>query len=531
VRTLSSTGHPRRLTGLVAVAAAAMAVAVVGQPASAQAGAASPAGVIVNAGAPGTVDGSYLVVLKPGVAARSVDAAVAGVTGRHGVSTVRHTYRAALSGFAATMTARQAAQLAADPDVAMVEQDGAVRAMAEQISPPWGLDRIDQIGLPLNQVYGNPDDGADNVRAYIVDTGIRTTHGQFGGRATSGFDAVDGGTADDCNGHGTHVAGTVGGSTYGVAKQVRLVGVRVLGCTGAGTISDVVAGIDWVTANHVKPAVAVLSLGGAPSATLDAATTRSIAAGVTYAVAAGGSGTDACNVSPARVPTAVTVGATTRTDTRASISNTGPCVDIFAPGLDIPSAWHTSNTATNTLSGTSMSAAHAGGVAALILQVHPTLSPAQVTANIVTDGSTKVMEGGTLLRTKLLRIWHGPIVGMDSKCVGVGGAGQPAVLSRCDTPYLPLFWHRTGRTLYNPWYGKCLDVVGGGTADRTPVRLYPCNRTPAQEWAWTFGAHELRNYGSQKCLDVPGGNPVEGARLQIFTCNSTAAQVWHLQQD
>jgi subtilisin family serine protease len=224
--------------GLVALTTAAVAVPLAGAlPASAQPAA---TGAIVNAAAPDTVNDSYIVVLKDTVSAQSVDAAVAGLAQRHGVTEVRYTYRSALSGFSATMSERQARQIAAEPAVAHVEQNRAVHASTEQVpTPSWGLDRIDAASLPLNSRYGYPDDGGSKVHAYVIDTGIRTSHGDFGGRATSGFDAVDGGTADDCNGHGTHVAGTIGGAAHGVAKSVKLVAVRVLGCDGGGTIAGV----------------------------------------------------------------------------------------------------------------------------------------------------------------------------------------------------------------------------------------------------------------------------------------------------
>jgi subtilisin family serine protease len=234
------------------------------------------------------------------------------------------------------------------------------------------------------------------VNAYIIDTGIRFTHNEFGGRAGSGFDAVDGGAADDCNGHGTHVSGTVGGSTYGVAKNVHLVAVRVLDCGGSGTTAGVIAGIDWVTANHVSPAVANMSLGGGASTTLDNAVVAAIASGVSFAVAAGngnflGIGVNACNSSPARVPAALTVGATNKNDKRASFSNFGSCVDLFAPGVDITSSWYSSNTATNTISGTSMSSPHVAGVAALYLQGNPGASPATVSAALIANATTGVV--------------------------------------------------------------------------------------------------------------------------------------------
>jgi subtilisin family serine protease len=233
------------------------------------------------------------------------------------------------------------------------------------------------------------------VTAYVIDTGIKYTHQDFGTRASFGYDAVGTGGVD-CNGHGTHVAGTIGGSTYGVAKGIKLVGVRVLNCSGSGTNAGVIAGIDWVTAHAVKPAVANMSLGGGASSALDAAVSRSISSGVTYAVAAGNSTANACYSSPSRVGPAITVGATTSTDARASYSNYGTCLDIFAPGSSITSDWYSTNTATNTISGTSMASPHVAGAAALVLANNPAFTPAQVrdslvgkaTANVVTNAGS-----------------------------------------------------------------------------------------------------------------------------------------------
>jgi subtilisin family serine protease len=251
--------------------------------------------------------------------------------------------------------------------------------------------------LPLSGTFTYANTGA-GVTAYIIDTGIRFGHSDFGGRATSGRDTIDGGSADDCNGHGTHVAGTVGGTTWGIAKGVSLVGVRVLSCSGSGSTSGVIAGVDWVTAHHAagRPAVANMSLGGSPSTALDNAVRNSIADGVSYAIAAGNSNANACSYSPARVAEAMTIGATDGSDQRASFSNRGNCVDWFAPGVSITSAWWTSNTATNTISGTSMATPHVAGVAAQYLQSNPGASPSAVrtalyngtTKGIVTSSST-----------------------------------------------------------------------------------------------------------------------------------------------
>ncbi|MEV4027469.1 S8 family serine peptidase [Actinosynnema sp. NPDC050801] len=364
--------------GASALVAAALAVA------PAQAGEAS----IRDAGSPTAVPGSYIVVLEDGA---GVDAVAARVDAR-----VTHRYRSALNGFAATMSERDAKRLAADPAVAYVAQDQRVHALADQPNPPsWGLDRIDQRDLPLNANYSYATT-AGNVHAYIIDTGIRTTHADFGGRASFDANTTGDGNNTDCNGHGTHVAGTVGGAAHGVAKAVRLHGVKVLTCAGSGTIAGVVAGVDWVTANAQKPAVANMSLGGGANDTLDAAVRRSIASGVTYAVASGNSNANACSFSPARVAEAITVNATDSADNRASFSNWGTCTDVFAPGVGITSAWHTGDGATNSISGTSMAAPHVAGAAALYVSGNPGASPQQVRDALVTAATpNKVANPGT----------------------------------------------------------------------------------------------------------------------------------------
>jgi aqualysin 1 len=291
------------------------------------------------------------------------------------------------------MSEEQAQRLSADPRVSFVEEDSLVEATITQNNAPWGLDRIGQRDLPLNGIYSYTTTGA-GVNVYIIDTGIRRTHTQFGGRAFVGFDSVgDGQNTNDCNGHGTHVSGTVGGSTYGVAKGVRLFAVRVLNCSGSGSNSGVIAGVDWVTANHVSPAVANMSLGGGISTALDTAVNNSINSGVTYAVAAGNNNTNASNSSPARVAAAITVGSSTQTDARSSFSNFGSVVDIFAPGSSIISAYRTSDTATATLSGTSMATPHVAGVAARFLQSNPSASPATVRNEIVAQATLNHLSG------------------------------------------------------------------------------------------------------------------------------------------
>lgn len=312
-------------------------------------------------------------------------------------------YKHVLNGFSVEMNENQAERLSEDPRVQFVEEDGEVYANATQTGATWGLDRIDQRDRPMDGNYNYTPTGS-GVNAYIIDTGIRRTHADFGGRAFIGYDAIgDGQNSNDCNGHGTHVAGTVGGSTYGVAKSVRLYAVRVLNCTGSGSNSGVIAGVDWVKNNHVKPAVANMSLGGGASSALDTAVNNAIAAGVSFAVAAGNDNVDACNSSPARVANAITVGSTTSSDARSSFSNYGTCLDIFAPGSSITSAWYTGDTTTNTISGTSMASPHVAGVAALYLQGNTTASPTTVRDTIVNTSSTSKLTGiGTGSPNRLL---------------------------------------------------------------------------------------------------------------------------------
>ncbi len=330
----------------------------------------------VATAAPGD-DDRFVVVLEDGV---THPGEVAREHGRRYEAQVSFVYRHALEGYAARVPGRELASLRSDRRVAFVERDRRVEASAVQASPPWGLDRIDQRVLPLSGSFSYTSTGT-GVSAYIVDTGIRFGHTDFGGRAVDGYDAVDPGTpAEDCNGHGTHVAGTTGGATYGVAKDVKLVAVRVLDCAGSGSYSGVIAGIDWVTADHDpgESAVANMSLGGPASSALDTAVRGSIADGVTYTVAAGNDSRNACNFSPARVSEAITVSATKSSDAKPSWANYGSCVDFFAPGVSIKSAWYTSDTASNTISGTSMATPHAAGVAAQYLERNPGASPQAV---------------------------------------------------------------------------------------------------------------------------------------------------------
>lgn len=414
-----STATPRVISRAIATAAVALATggALVGAATSSGAAPAAPAdqplsiqdddlAPIVGRSAPGAIDGRYIVVLH-GQASRTIAADARQVAVDKG-GRITHQYRTALKGFSAKLPDRAVQALRANPAVAYIEADRRVSIDGDQAGATWGLDRVDQRDLPLNSSY-HYDVTGSGVKAYIIDTGVLTTHSEFTGRTAAGYSAI-GGTPTDCNGHGTHVAGTVGGTTYGVAKAVTIVPVRVLDCSGNGTDAGVIAGIDWVTANHTSgPAVANMSLGGGVSTALDTAVNNSINDGVFYAVAAGNDyGANACNGSPSRVSAAVTVGSTTSSDARSDFSNIGSCLDLFAPGSSIKSAWYTSSTATNTISGTSMATPHVAGAAALYLQAHATASPASVSSWLTSNATTgKVANPGTGSPNRLLHTLEG----------------------------------------------------------------------------------------------------------------------------
>lgn len=345
----------------------------------------SPARQFFKASIQSRIPDSYIVVFKDDVTkvAEKAEQLANQIRGK-----VKFVYSSAIRGFAINVPEQAIKGIINNPNIAYIEEDQIVSISVTQTNATWGIDRVDQRDLPLSTTYTYDQTGS-GIDVYVIDTGIRLDHVEFGGRAVTGYDAItSGGTANDGNGHGTHVAGTIGGTTYGIAKGVRLYAVRVLDNSGNGTTAGVIAGIDWVTSHHTtNPAVANMSLGGGASTSMDDAVKNSIADGVTYVVAAGNSSANASNYSPARVPEAITVGSTTSTDGFSSFSNYGSLVDILAPGSSITSAWYTSSTATNTISGTSMASPHVAGTSALYLKTNTSASPATV-ANALISNAT-----------------------------------------------------------------------------------------------------------------------------------------------
>ncbi|GGS89707.1 hypothetical protein GCM10010156_55150 [Planobispora rosea] len=523
-----STTSIARLTGF----AAAALVLVLG---TAQPSAADPApeGAITAADSTTAVADSYIVVLKGQFTRADRDRKARDVAGAEGAS-VTTVYQRVLNGFAMKATEAQARAVAARPDVAYVEQDQEftligqpTRQRVAQAVASWGLDRVDQRNLPLDGNYTPPNNGS-GVRAYIIDTGIRISHADFGGRAQNGRDVYDDDNdVADCNGHGTHVAGTVGGSQYGIAKAVTLIGVRVFGCGSTTSTSIIIEGVDWVTANAVKPAVANMSLGGGASTALDTSVRNSINSGVVYALAAGNENTNACTRSPARVAEAITVGATTNTDARSSFSNYGTCLDLFAPGSGITSAWYNSDTAANTISGTSMASPHVAGAAALLLNAGPSSTPAQVRDAMVTAATTGVVTNpGTGSPNRLLftggggggpdptvvysddfeaeRGWTVNPGGSDTATTGLFQRGDPGETSSGGAVMQPGTTPSGSNALVTGAPAGASvgagDVDGGVTSAQSPAVTLPASGTLTLSFSWYLG--HLNNASSADYIRV-----------------------------
>ncbi|PWK81173.1 subtilisin family serine protease [Lentzea atacamensis] len=517
-----------RTLGVAAIAAVGTALLV--QPAAA----AQPEGSVVAENAPNAVQDSYIVVLKDNSMARTeVSGRADGLAARYG-GKVGFTYRAAFKGFSATMSAKQAKRLAADPAVLYVEQDRTVQVLADQLNPPsWGLDRVDQADLPLNSKYSYST-GASNVTAYVIDTGINYDHADFGGRASFGFDAfTDGRNGKDCQGHGTHVAGTVGGSTYGVAKNVKLKAVRVLNCQGGGSVSTEAAGVDWVTANAVLPAVANMSLytgtANEPSRVLDDAVRASIRAGVSYVVAAGNFNDDSCKYSPQRVTETINVMASARTDARASFSSYGTCSDLFAPGQDIVSASYSNNTGSATMSGTSMASPHVAGAAALYLADNPSKTPAEVHAAILASATpNKVTNPGANSANLLLRTNSGGVPGVSvtnpgNQATALNGTANLQLSASGGTA--PYTWSATG--LPTGLSISSSGLISGtattaGTYNVTATATATAGGSGSTSFTWTVGSSTCATQTNGTDVAIPDNSTVSSS-ITVTGCTGTAS--------
>jgi subtilisin family serine protease len=456
------------------------------------------------------VAGRYIVVFRPGVGA--TESVARALAAKH-KGQLKHTYKAALKGMAVELADAAAAALRQDPAVEYVEQDQVARISAEPIVQPGatiGLDRIDQRFLPLSGTYSYSADGS-GVRVYIIDTGIYQGHGEFEGRALPGFDAINPeGSADDCHGHGTHVAGTVGGSRYGVAKKVRLYAVRVLDCSGSGYYSEVIAGIDWVTAHRVLPAVANMSLGGGYSEAMNQAVSNSIAAGVTYAIAAGNSTDDACYYSPSSTRNAITVAASDVSDNFAYFSNYGSCVDIIAPGVSITSAWIGGSGASRTIDGTSMASPHVAGSAALYLAGNPSSTPAQVGGALVSNATPGLIRG-QLAGTPNALLYN---------ALGAPSAWQPKAA-------MP-----TARRGVAVWDANgLLYAIGGANSAGTVLRTVQAYNPATNSWSTKAALPAARQTGNgaaeiNKIIYLAGGHDAAGALTRTLYAYNSGTNTW-----
>ncbi|MGW6934242.1 S8 family peptidase [Lentzea sp. NPDC054927] len=517
-----------RTLGVAAIAAVGTVLALP------QAAAAQPEGPIVAESAPNAVQDSYIVVLKNTMTGAEVGGRAGDLATRYG-GKIGFTYRAAFKGFSANMSAKQAKRLAADPAVAYVEQDRTVQVLTDQLNPPsWGLDRADQADLPLDNKYSYSTD-ASNVTAYVIDTGINYSHSDFGGRATFGFDAfTDGQNGKDCQGHGTHVSGTVGGATFGVAKGVKLKAVRVLNCAGGGSVATEAAGVDWVTANAVLPAVANMSLytgtANEPSRVLDDAVRASIGRGVTYVVAAGNFNDDSCKYSPQRVTETINVMATARTDARASFSSYGTCSDLFAPGQDIVSASYNNNTGSATMSGTSMASPHVAGAAALYLAGNPSKTPAEVQAAIIAAATpNKVTNPGANSANRLLRTNTGGVPGVSVTNPGAqttalnGSANLQLSASGGTAPYT---WSATGLPT-GLSIGSSTGLVTGtasvaGTYNVTVTAAATAGGSGSTSFTWTVGSATCAKQTNGTDVAIPDNSTVTSS-ITFSGCTGTAS--------
>lgn len=516
-----------RTLGVAAIAAVGSVLALP------QAVAAQPEGPIVAESAPNAVQDSYIVVLKNTMTSSEVGGRAGDLASRYAAK-IGFTYRAAFKGFSASMTKQQAKRLAADPAVAYVEQDRTVQVLADQLNPPsWGLDRVDQADLPLNSKYSYSTD-ASNVTAYVIDTGINYNHADFGGRASFGFDAfTDGQNGKDCQGHGTHVSGTVGGATYGVAKNVKLKAVRVLNCAGGGSVSTEAAGVDWVTANAVLPAVANMSLYtgnvNEPSRVLDDAVRASIGRGITYVVAAGNFNDDSCKYSPQRVTETINVMATARTDARASFSSYGTCSDLFAPGQDIVSASYNNNTGSATMSGTSMASPHVAGAAALYLADNPAKTPAEVHAAIIAQATpNKVTNPGANSANRLLRTNTGGVPGVSvtnpgNQTTALNGTANLQLSASGGTA--PYTWSASGLPT-----GLSISATGlisgtattAGTYNVTATATASAGGSGSTSFTWTVGSATCAKQTNGTDVAIPDNSTVTST-ITFSGCTGTAS--------